>query len=80
MACRIWGLRSTDVMQGVVFGVRAPGTGNDERLLTRFDFDQCFGTAINRFCAQAVIGMPLTPYGAGTQDAGYCPSVTRFSV
>lgn len=47
--------------------------GNDERLLTRFDFDQCFGTAINRFCAQAVIGHPLTPYGKGHQKRGFLP-------
>jgi UDP-sulfoquinovose synthase len=42
-------------------------------LLTRFDFDQAFGTAINRFCAQAVIGLPITPYGKGTQKRGFLP-------
>jgi len=73
MACRIWGLRSTDIMQGVVFGTRIDEMGDDERLLTRFDFDQCFGTAINRFCAQAVIGEPLTPYGKGHQKRGFLP-------
>jgi UDP-sulfoquinovose synthase len=73
MACRIWGLRSTDIMQGVVYGTRIDAMGDDERLLTRFDFDQCFGTAINRFCAQAVIGRPLTPYGKGRQRRGFLP-------
>jgi UDP-sulfoquinovose synthase len=73
MACRIWGLRSTDIMQGVVYGTRIDAMGEDERLLTRFDFDQCFGTAINRFCAQAVIGQPLTPYGKGGQRRGFLP-------
>jgi UDP-sulfoquinovose synthase len=73
MACRIWGLRSTDIMQGVVFGTRIDEMNNDERLLTRFDFDQCFGTAINRYCAQAVIGQPLTPYGKGHQRRGFLP-------
>lgn len=73
MACRIWGLRSTDIMQGVVFGTRIDEMGEDERLLTRFDFDQCFGTAINRFCAQAVAGLPLTPYGKGNQLRGFLP-------
>jgi UDP-sulfoquinovose synthase len=73
MACRIWGLRSTDIMQGVVFGTRIDEMGDDERLLTRFDFDQCFGTAINRFCAQAVIGEPLTPFGKGHQKRGFLP-------
>ncbi|MCC7049850.1 MAG: NAD-dependent epimerase/dehydratase family protein, partial [Alphaproteobacteria bacterium] len=62
-ACRTWGLKSTDIMQGVVFGTRIDAMGGDERLFTRFDFDQSFGTAINRFCAQAVIGLPLTPFG-----------------
>ena len=73
MACRIWGLRSTDIMQGVVFGTRIDEMGDDERLLTRFDFDQSFGTAINRFCAQAVIGQPLTLYGVGHQKRGFLP-------
>lgn len=69
-ACRMWGLRSTDIMQGFVFGTRVDAMGDDERLLTRFDFDQAFGTAINRFCAQAVIGLPITPYGKGHQKRG----------
>ncbi len=73
MACRLWGMRSTDVMQGVVYGTRIPEMGDDPALRTRFDFDQAFGTAINRFCAQAVIGLPLTPYGKGTQRRGFLP-------
>jgi UDP-sulfoquinovose synthase len=72
-ACKIWGLRSTDIMQGVVFGTRIDEMGHDERLCTRFDFDQCFGTAINRYCAQAVIGHPLTPFGKGHQRRGFLP-------
>lgn len=73
MACRLWNLRSTDIMQGVVYGTRIDAMGDDERLLTRFDFDQCFGTAINRYCAQASIGEPLTPYGKGHQKRGFLP-------
>lgn len=73
MACRLWGLRSTDIMQGVVYGLRIDEMGEDDRLLTRFDFDQCFGTAINRFCAQAVIGHPLSPFGRGHQKRGFLP-------
>jgi UDP-sulfoquinovose synthase len=73
MACRLWGLRSTDIMQGVVFGTRIDEMGEDERLVTRLDFDQCFGTAINRYCAQCVIGMPLTPFGKGHQRRGFLP-------
>lgn len=72
-ACKIWGLRSTDIMQGVVFGTRIDEMGDDERLVTRFDFDQCFGTAVNRYCAQAVIGHPLTPFGKGWQRRGFLP-------
>jgi len=69
-ACKIWGLRSTDIMQGVVHGVVTDEMVNDD-LLTRFDFDEAWGTALNRFCAQAVIGHELTPYGKGGQTRGY---------
>jgi UDP-sulfoquinovose synthase len=72
-ACRIWGLRSTDIMQGVVFGTRINEMGEDPRLRSRLDFDQCFGTAVNRFCCQAVIGHPLTVYGRGGQTRGFLP-------
>ena len=70
-ACRVWGLRSTDIMQGVVYGTRIDEMGDDERLLTRFDFDQSFGTAINRFCCQAVVGEPISPFGKGHQKRGF---------
>lgn len=73
LACRIWGLAATDIMQGVVFGTRIDEMGNDERLLTRLDFDQSFGTAINRFCCQAVIGQPISPFGKGHQKRGFLP-------
>lgn len=69
-ACRIWGLRSTDIMQGVVYGTKTDEM-IDDKLLTRFDFDEAFGTAINRYCAQAVIGHKLTPYGKGGQKRGF---------
>lgn len=72
-ATKIWGLRATDIMQGVVFGTRFPGLGDDPRLRTRLDFDQAFGTAINRFCAQAVVGHPITLYGSGTMTRAFLP-------
>ncbi|MCE2470981.1 MAG: NAD-dependent epimerase/dehydratase family protein [Anaerolineae bacterium] len=72
-ASKIWGLRATDIMQGVVFGTRIAEMGDDERLRSRLDFDQCFGTAINRFCCQAVIGHPLTLFGKGKQKRGFLP-------
>jgi UDP-sulfoquinovose synthase len=56
-----------------VFGTRIDGMEKDARLLTRVDFDQAFGTAINRFCCQAVIGHPLTPFGKGHQRRGFLP-------
>jgi UDP-sulfoquinovose synthase len=70
-ACRIWGLRSTDLNQGVVYGVETDETALDERLCTRFDYDEVFGTVLNRFCVQAVIGHPLTVYGKGGQTRGF---------
>jgi UDP-sulfoquinovose synthase len=70
-ACRIWGLRATDLNQGVVYGIETEETKLDDRLLTRFDYDEVFGTALNRFCLQAVIGHPLTAYGKGGQTRGY---------
>ena len=66
LACEIWDLRCTDIMQGIVFGTKTNETVNDF-LLTRFDFDAVFGTILNRFCAQAVLGRKLTVYGAGGQ-------------
>lgn len=70
-ACRTWGLRATDLNQGVVYGVETDETARDERLITRFDYDELFGTVLNRFCLQAVIGHPLTVYGAGHQTRGF---------
>lgn len=72
-ACKIWNLSATDIMQGVVFGTRTAAMGADDSLATRLDFDQCFGTAVNRFCCQAVIDHPLTPYGKGHQRRGFLP-------
>ena len=70
-ACRVWGLRATDLNQGVVYGIQTDETRVDDRLATRFDYDDVFGTALNRFCVQAVIGHPLTVYGTGGQTRGY---------
>jgi UDP-sulfoquinovose synthase len=70
-ACRIWGLRATDLNQGVVYGIETDESADDERLITRFDYDEYFGTVLNRFCVQAVIGHPLTVYGEGGQTRGF---------
>jgi UDP-sulfoquinovose synthase len=70
-ATRIWGLRATDLNQGVVYGVETDESALDPRLVTSFHYDEVFGTALNRFCVQAVVGHPLTVYGAGGQTRGY---------
>jgi UDP-sulfoquinovose synthase len=69
--CKIWGLRATDLNQGVVYGVETDETLLDPALTTRFDYDQIYGTALNRFCVQAAVGHPLTVYGEGGQTRGY---------
>lgn len=70
-ACKIWGLRATDLNQGVVYGVLTEETGMDEMLINRLDYDGVFGTALNRFCIQAATGHPLTVYGKGGQTRGF---------
>ncbi len=69
-ACRIWGLRSTDLNQGIVYGQQTEETALHPDLATRFDYDAVFGTVLNRFCVQAVVGHPLTVYGEGGQTRG----------
>jgi UDP-sulfoquinovose synthase len=69
-ACRIWGIRATDLNQGVVYGQQTAETARDDRLATRFDYDAVFGTVLNRFVIQSVLGKPLTIYGNGTQTRG----------
>jgi UDP-sulfoquinovose synthase len=68
--CRIWGMRATDLNQGVVYGVDTDQTKLDPRLATRFDYDGVFGTVLNRMVIQAVLGHPLTVYGNGSQTRG----------
>ncbi|HME12054.1 MAG TPA: NAD-dependent epimerase/dehydratase family protein, partial [Candidatus Acidoferrum sp.] len=70
-ACKIWGLRATDLNQGVVYGTTTDETAMDEALVNRFDYDDVFGTVLNRFCVQAAIGQPLTVYGKGGQTRGF---------
>ena len=69
--CRIWGLRATDLNQGVVYGTVTEQTALDGALVNRFDYDEVFGTALNRFCVQAAVGHPLTVYGKGGQTRGF---------
>lgn len=68
---RMWDLKVTDLMQGPVYGIETEESDIDERLKTIFNYDEIFGTIVNRFITQAVIGYPLTVYGAGGQTRGY---------
>ncbi|MBF0454335.1 MAG: NAD-dependent epimerase/dehydratase family protein [Magnetococcales bacterium] len=68
---RVWGLRVTDLMQGPVYGLMTPEMGDDPKLFTFFNYDEQFGTVLNRFMVQAVAGIPLTVYGKGGQTRGY---------
>ncbi len=69
--CKIWKLRATDLNQGVVYGTVTNETALDEALINRFDYDEVFGTVLNRFCAEAAVGHPLTVYGKGGQTRGF---------
>ena len=70
-ACRIWGLRATDLNQGVVYGISTDETELHDELHTSFHYDAVFGTVLNRYVAQAVVGEPLTVYGAGGQKRSF---------
>ncbi len=69
-ANRLWNLAITDVMQGVVYGTKTSEIA-DTGLYTRFDIDEVYGTALNRFTAEAILGMPMTVYGKGGQTRGF---------
>ena len=70
MACRVWGLAATDVMQSIAYGTRTALWQRDKRLATRFDCGPVFGSVLNRFVAQATLGSPLTVYAGGRATTG----------
>jgi UDP-sulfoquinovose synthase len=70
-AIRVWGIRSTDLNQGVVYGVHTDEAELHPGLATRFDYDDVWGTALNRFCVQAAVDQPITVYGKGGQTRGF---------
>lgn len=70
-AVRMWDLKVTDLMQGPVYGIETEESSIDKRLRTIFNYDEIFGTIINRFVVQSVAGFPLTVYGKGGQTRGY---------
>ena len=71
LGVRMWNLRITDLMQGPVYGMETEDSGIDDRLRTIFNYDEIFGTIVNRFIVQAVVGYPITVYGKGGQTRGY---------
>lgn len=68
---RMWKLRCTDLMQGPVYGIQTYENQNREDLYPFFNYDELFGTVLNRFVVQAVAQYPLTIYGKGGQIRGY---------
>jgi UDP-sulfoquinovose synthase len=70
-ACRVWGMRATDLNQGVVYGIDTDQTALADDLRTSFHYDHVFGTVLNRFLVQAIAGMALTVYGTGGQTRGF---------
>ncbi|MFG6120790.1 NAD-dependent epimerase/dehydratase family protein [Thalassobacillus sp. B23F22_16] len=70
-ACKIWGIRATDLNQGIVYGLHTNETKMDPMLVNRVDYDGVFGTALNRFLIQAATGHDLTVYGSGKQTRSF---------
>tara|TARA_Y100000766_G_scaffold238162_1_gene214653 strand:+ start:12538 stop:13689 length:1152 start_codon:yes stop_codon:yes gene_type:complete len=66
-----WGLKVTDLHQGIVWGVETKETIKDKRLVNRFDYDGVYGTVLNRFISQAVNNEKLTVYGTGGQTRAF---------
>jgi UDP-sulfoquinovose synthase len=70
-ACRVWGIRATDLHQGIVYGLETPETARTPDLVNRFDYDGIYGTVLNRFCVQAALERPLTVNGSGGQTRSF---------
>ncbi len=66
-----WGLKITDLHQGIVWGIETPETKKSNFLINRFDYDGIYGTVLNRFITQAVNNHPLTVYGTGGQKRAF---------
>lgn len=66
-----WGLRVTDLHQGIVWGIETSLTKVAPELVNRFDYDGVYGTVLNRFISQAANGIPLTVYGTGGQSRAF---------
>ena len=67
LANKQWKFSISDIRTSIVFGTETEETSLDPQLATRFDFDFYFGVVVNRFCAMALAGYPITIYGKGDQ-------------
>lgn len=68
---RNWGLKITDLHQGIVWGTQTAETELDPILINRFDYDGVYGTVLNRFISQAATGHAMTVYGTGGQKRAF---------
>lgn len=66
-----WGLKITDLHQGIIWGLATKETKLDPRLVNRFDYDSDYGTVLNRFIMQSATGNPITIYGTGGQTRAF---------
>lgn len=64
---KLWGMKAITIQQSTVFGQCADQSLPDE-LYSRMSYDHLFGTVLNRFVCQAVLGIPLTVYGNGLNN------------
>lgn len=72
LCSNMWKLRIATVQQSTIFGATITENKDCDRysLSTRFNYDQIFGTVINRFVCQSAINYPITVYGDGSQKTG----------
>lgn len=68
--CRLWNIKVTDIMQGVVYGLYTPETEKTKEY-SSFFVDECFGTVLNRFIMEAILKTPLTVFGEGLHSRGF---------
>jgi UDP-sulfoquinovose synthase len=64
-------LNITDLYQGIVWGTQTAETNLSDVLSNRFDYDEIYGTVLNRFVVQTQSGIPMTVYGKGEQTRAF---------
>jgi len=66
-----YNLNITDLYQGIVWGTQTKETKMADELSNRFDYDEIYGTVLNRFVVQSQCGMPISVYGKGEQTRAF---------